>query len=105
MSFLELAKASVSRRKKEVSIKLPDGKDLVFTATEISFLQRVDLGVSANNGGDVHTNLIIQSITDQDGTHMTLEQARALSSEHQEVFYRAALDVNSLEGKAKKKAE
>jgi hypothetical protein len=108
MSFKELAEAAVARRKKEVKIKLKEGKELLFFANEISFLQRVELGILTGgkaSGDEVHTNLVAMSITDEDGKHMTPEQAAALSSEHQEVFYRAALDVNSLEGKAKKKAE
>lgn len=107
MSFKDLAEATVARKTKPVVLKLKDGRELNFTATEISFLQRVALGLTSANGSDaaVHENLIAMSITDEEGKHMTTEQAAALSSEHQEVFYRAALDVNALEGKAKKKAE
>lgn len=97
MSFDELAKATVARRKKAVTIKMPDGSELVFQANEISYLDRVSLGVSSLKDGDINTRLIVMSITDPDGKHMTVDQARNLSNEHQEVFYRAALDVNKLE--------
>ena len=104
MSFSELAKASVARRKKDVTITMPDGGELVFHANEISYLDRVSLGVSSLKDGDINTRLIVMSITDADGNHMTMDQALKLSDEHQEVFYRAALDVNKLEdGKESKK--
>lgn len=106
MSFKDLAAAQVARKKQPVVIKLEDGRDITFYANEISFLQRVDLGInSKTDGANMHVGLIALSITDEEGNHMTLEQAQALSNEHQEVFYRAALDVNSLEEKVKKKAK
>lgn len=106
MSFAELAKAAVARRKKDVPIKMPDGREIVFQANEISFIDRVELGLASRSDGDVNTRLIVLSITDPSGNHMTMEQARNLSNEHQEVFYRAALDVSSLaDSDAKKKAK
>lgn len=106
MSFAELAKDSYARKTKEVKVKTGGGKELVFTATEISYLQRVALGVLSAQGGDVYTQLIVYSIHDQDGKYMTLDQAAKLSPEHQEVFYLAALDVNKVEdSQLKKKAD
>lgn len=106
MSFKDLAAAHVARRKQTVTIKLEDGREVTFHANEISYLQRIELGISrATDGGNMHLGLVALSITDEEGKHMTLEQAQGLSDEHQEVFYRAALDVNFLEEKAKKKAK
>ena len=102
MSFKELAEASVIRRSAPVVIKLKDGKELNFTANEISFLQRVEIGLNSDN---MHVKLITMSIKDEQGNYMTAEQAHMLSNEHQEVFYRAALDVNSIDDTSKKKAK
>lgn len=107
MSFDQLLKATVARRKKDVSIKMPDGSVLTFQANEVSYLDRVNLGIYGLKNGDVNTRLIVMSITDQDGHHMTEEQAKGLSYEHQEVFHHAALDVNKLESdkESKKKVK
>lgn len=101
MSFAELAKQAVARKKIPVPIKMPDGSELVFHANEISYIERVGLGVSSLVNGDLNIKLLALSITDPEGKRMTVEQAQNLSDEHQEVFYRAALEANKDESTPK----
>ncbi len=103
MSFKELSDSSVALKKKEVKITLKDGRELSFTANEVNFLDRLELGLL--HGTNVHANLIAMSIVDENGDKMTPEQASNLSSEHQEIFYRAAVSVNARDKEAKKKTD
>lgn len=103
MSFSELANANYAPKREEVKIKVGD-RELVFHANEISYLQRLNLYAIKSIGGDSYTQLVVYSITDQDGKHMTLDQAEKLSPDIQEKFFVAATKVNSSED-SKKKAE
>lgn len=100
MSFSELEKTYTPKRE-TVTIKSGD-RSLTFHANEISYLQRVHLGTIQSGGGDSYTQLVVYSITDEDGKHMTLEQAQKLSPEHAEKFFIAAAKVNSQEDTKKK---
>lgn len=101
MSFSELTNSNYAAKKEEVKITLGD-KELVFHANEISYLQRLNLSAIQATGGDSYAQLVVYSITDQDGKHMTLDQATKLSPEHQEAFFIAAAKVNSAEEDKKK---
>lgn len=101
MSFAELTNSSYSAKKEEFKIKAGE-KELTFYANEISYLQRLNLSGIQSAGGDSYAQFIVYSITDQDGKHMTLDQAKALSHEHQEAFFVAAAKINSAEEDKKK---
>ena len=94
MSFDELKKSDYSPKKKEISIKVGD-KELKFVATECTYLQRLHLAAIQQSGEDSYSQLIVYSITDEQGKHMTSSQAQSLSPEHQEIFFVAAASVNS----------
>lgn len=101
MSFEELAKSNYAPKTEEVKIKHGD-KDFVFTANEISFLQRLNLSGLQSVGGDSYSQLVVYSIKDQDGRHMTLNQVQSLHPDIQEKFFVAAARVNSAEDAKKK---
>lgn len=100
MSFDALKAADVTPKKKEVKIKVGENT-YKFTAKEIPYLQRLHLASIQQSGGDAFTQLIVYSVVDEAGKHMTLEQASGLSSEHAEVFFVAASEVNAQEVKEK----
>lgn len=104
MSFDDLKKADVTPKREEIKIKSGD-KDLVFYANEISYLQRLNLAGIQATGGDSYSQLVVYSITDQDGKHMTIEQAQGLSDEHAEIFFVAAAKVNNQDAKKKAKSD
>lgn len=93
MSFDELKGADVTPKKKDIDISVDD-KLLKFTANEISYLQRLNLATIQNNGGDPFTSLVVYSIKDENGKHMTFEQAKSLKEEHIRLFLSAANEVN-----------
>lgn len=94
MSFDKLVGASVAKKSMEVVIKHPDG-DLVFTANEISYAQRLQLAVVQNSGGDAFSQLVVFSIKDKDGNHMKLEQAQSLPEQYFQPLFVAASGVNA----------
>lgn len=101
MSFAELQKSNYVAKKEEIIIRVDD-RDLRFFANEISYLQRLNLASIQSNGGDSYSQLVVYSITDEDGKHMTAEQAQGLSPEHSEIFFLAAAKVNAQEEDKKK---
>ena len=96
MSFDALKASDVTKKSEEVKIKIGD-KEYKFQANEIGYLQRLNLATLQKSGGDSFTQLIVYSITDENGFHMTLEQARALHDDHAEAFFVAAAKVNRQE--------
>jgi hypothetical protein len=94
MSFDALKAADVTPKKKEVKIKVGENT-YKFTAKEIPYLQRLHLASIQQSGGDAFTQLIVYSIVDQDGKHMSVDQANGLSPEHAEAFFVAASEVNA----------
>lgn len=93
MSFDALKAADVTAKKKEVVIQVGENS-YVFTATEISYMQRLNLAAIQHAGGDAFTQLMIYSIVDADGRHMSAQQANALAPEHAEKLFVAATEVN-----------
>lgn len=96
MSFDALKASDVTTKKQSVDIKVGD-KSFHFTAKEISYLQRLHLASIQQSGGDVFSQMIVYSIVDEDGKHMSMQQARQLASEHAETFFLAASQVNAQE--------
>lgn len=102
MSFAELGKSAVALREKVITIDGEADAQYIFKAKELSYLERVAIGSVTK--GDLPLQLLLFAITDADGHHMTVEQAIALPNDVQEVFYKAALEVNTLpEGESEKK--
>jgi hypothetical protein len=99
--FDDLFKSDVQPKTEEVKLKVGE-KTLTFTANEISYLQRLHLSQLQSQGGEAFTQLIVYSITDADGQHMTREQANRLPSEYAEQLFIAATKVNSGEVKTEK---
>lgn len=93
MSFAELKKSDYSQKTKEFVIE-HSGKSFKFKAKELSFLQRLNLAAVQQGGGDTFTNLVVQSIVDEDGKHMTVDQAVSLPEEVQLKFFEMASEVN-----------
>lgn len=100
MSFDDLVASDATPKKKEVKIKLGD-KTYSFTATEVTYLQRLNLASISQSGGDPFTQLIVFSIVDEHGKHMSLAQAQALADEHAEALFVAASEVNTQSDKEK----
>lgn len=96
MSFDILKSTDVRRKTKEVKISV-NGNDYTFFAKEITYLQRLHLASLQQAGSDVFSQLVVYSITDVDGKHMTTQQAEALAPEHAEILFVAASDVNKPE--------
>lgn len=93
MSFSELLKSNYKPREKNITISL-NGKDIVFKAVEMSAAARLGISVARSSGSDWVSELIVASIIDPDGKHMTLEQAKALEEEYATKFFLAASEVN-----------
>lgn len=104
MSFDALVTTDCVPKKEEIKIKIKD-TTLIFYANEISYLQRINLAAVQENGGDQYLQLIVFSITDQAGKHMSPDQARALPPEFQQIFFVAAAKVNSQPDEPKKKSK
>jgi hypothetical protein len=100
MSFDALKKSDVTKKTKDVLLKVGD-VEYKFKANEISYLQRLNIASAQANGGDPFSLLLVYSIVDQDGNHMTVEQAQALDSSHAEALFLAASEVNKTEDKKK----
>lgn len=94
MSFDKLTDANVVKKSKEVVIKHHDG-DLVFTANEITYSQRLQLAIIQNTGGDSFSQLVAFSIKDKDGNNMRLEQAQSLPEKYFHPLFIAASEVNA----------
>src|SRR5690606_29729571 len=104
MSFDELLNSDYTPKREEVIIKSGD-KEYKFFANEISYLQRINLSSIQHVGGDSYTHLVMYSIADEDGKHMTLEQASKLPPEYAEKLFVAAAKVNNSKEDVKKKAK
>lgn len=102
MSFDQLTKDSVSKKKLEVVIT-SNGKKLVFYANELTMTQRIRLAGLDKEGGDTFLQWVVFSITDQDGKSMTMEQAQSLPDEVLTKFFEAVMKVSETENKDKKK--
>lgn len=100
MSFDALVNSNLNAKKKDISFEVA-GKKVSFTANEISYLQRLNLSVIQQSGGDAFTQLVVYSIKDEQGKHMTFEQAQGLSEEHAQAFFVAASEVNKQETEEK----
>lgn len=96
MSFDALTAADVTPKIKEVPITVGD-KTYKFTAHEIGYLQRLHLSSIQRSGGDPFTQLIVYSIKDESGKHMTVNQAIQLPDDAAEKFFVAASEVNNQE--------
>lgn len=103
MSFKELAKATESfqPKRKQFSIEV-GGQAMVFTATELSYLDCLDLAVSRRNGGNVYAGQLARSIIDADGQHMSYEQALALPDDVAKAFWEHSQEVNARDDEEKK---
>lgn len=103
MSFDQLTKDSVSKKREEIVIN-SGGKKLVFYANELTITQRIRLKTLNDQGGDTFLYWVVFSIVDQDGKHMSIEQAEALSDDVMDKFLSAAMNVSSV-GEVKKKGK
>lgn len=91
MSFDKIIQCDVIRKKKELEIG-----EYKFYANELNFPERLALSVTANVS-EQFTTLVINSITDQEGKHMTREQALNLPDDVFDKFLAAALELNKVE--------
>jgi NAD-specific glutamate dehydrogenase len=101
MGFNDLIQAGYAAKKEEVLVTVGD-KEVTFYANEITHLQRLNISVLQNSGADFYTQLVVYSITDENGQHMTKEQAAALPPEYAEKFFIAAAKVNAKDEQEKK---
>lgn len=93
MSFDEL-KSATAKKVEKVTIESGD-KKFYFTANEITYIQRLHLASIQQAGGDALTQMIVYSIKDEQGRHMTLAQAEQLADEPAQAFFMAASKVNA----------
>lgn len=100
MSFSEITKASVAKKKKDFTVEY-SGKQYQFSANEINYFQKLQLAAMSQEGKESFTSLIVACITDKDGKRMTIEQASQLPDEIAEKFIIEASEVNA--GVAEKK--
>lgn len=91
MSFDKIIRSDVIRKKKEIEVG-----EYKFYANELNFPERLALSVSQNIS-EQFTALVINSITDQEGKHMTSEQALNLPDDVFDKFLGAALELNKVE--------
>ena len=91
MSFDKIIKSDVIRKKKEIEVG-----EYKFYANELNFPERLALSVT-QNVAEQFTSLVINSITDQEGKHMTSEQASNLPDNVFDKFLAAALELNKVE--------
>lgn len=100
-AFDDIIAAALERKVERVTFNL-NGRELVFTANEVSYLERLHLSRIQHAGGEAFSYLLMYSIRDADGNAMTLEQIHKLPSEYAEKFFLAATKVNSGETKTEK---
>ncbi len=93
MSFSEITKDYVAKTA-EVLIE-HGGKTFKFTAHELSFIASQEIGLKRASGEDWLEHLLVHSIKDENGSHMTADQAKKLSPEHADKFIAAAISVNN----------
>lgn len=83
--------------KKEAVVISHGGKDYTFHAVEISYLAQQNIAFSRSRGDDWLADMVAASIVDENGKHMSRDQALKLSKEHAEKFLEAALRINKEE--------
>lgn len=93
MSFDALKSSDITRKIKDIEIKVGENT-LKFQAKEISYLQRMHIAHAQKSGGDPFVQLLVYSIVDEAGKHMSPEQAAQLSDIHALQFFTAASEVN-----------
>lgn len=93
MSFAEITK-DYSPKTQEVLIEV-NGNVYKFIAHEMSFLASQEIGLKQTNGENWLEHLLVNSIKDEQGNHMSADQAQRLSPEHADKFIAAAVAVNS----------
>ena len=86
--------SNVQPKTEEILIDV-NGKKIIFTAKEITYLERLHLSALSNSGSSPYAQLIAYSIVDSDGKRMTIEQANQLPHEYAEKLFIAATKVNS----------
>lgn len=101
MSFDQLVKSDYRKKTQEVKFTVGDN-EVVFTATEISALERLSLAVLQHGGKDFITMLVVMSIRDSEGKAMTAQQAMSLPDEYATAFFQAAMSVNYDAGEPEK---
>ena len=92
----------VSRKQEAIDIETSSGK-IRFYANELSYTQKISLSALTQNSGDVFTQWVAMSITDQNGQKMSLEQAHNLPDDVAEIMFKAVMKVNEQEQKDVKK--
>lgn len=91
MSFDQLTDAT----KKREAIEFTVGKGVItLYANQLSYIQKMNISVKFKDTRDLFTPLILMSIVDQDGHHMSENQLNGLSDEVQKKLFNAALNVN-----------
>ncbi len=103
MSIKELTEsAPFAPRTKDVVIEVA-GKQMTFTAVQLSYLDCLDLAVEGRRGdANRYAMQIAKSIVDPEGNHMTVEQATKLPDDIAEKFWEASTEVNKREPVEKK---
>lgn len=96
MSFDKLTVKDYTPKSDKVIIEVGDDK-LEFTAKELSFMQSIRVDAARRSGEDHLTLLMVLSIVDSDGRHMTMEQALALNRDYALPLIEAAIRVNQRE--------
>lgn len=94
MSFDALLKSDVKKKTKAIEIQVGDQK-LSFTAHEVGTFRQAEIAAEGKVAGKVSIlPLVVESIVDQEGKRMTLEQADALPNKYQKIFIEAVVEVN-----------
>lgn len=87
--------------KKEIKIDY-NGKEVIFYANEIGYLQSQQIAVNASKeNNNSLAALVAASITDPDGNHFTYEEVLRLKKEYAEPFFAAVVELNNFGGKEK----
>lgn len=94
MSFSEITK-DYSARTEQIVIEF-GGKEYKFIAKQLPYIRIQEIGIREMNGDAGHLrDLIVSSIVDEVGDHMTIEQANALPDDVATKMLLAALRVNN----------
>ena len=101
MSFDQIINESYKPKREEVVLNAGDVSVTLY-ATEISYLSFLEISARSQQGTGWFRDLVVASIVDASGKHMTLAQAEALSSDHASALLDAALRVNNKEQVEKK---
>lgn len=94
MSFEALLKEkSFVTQEKLIEIKAGD-QVLKFKAHKLRWSDGLNLAMASRGEKDVFAMQIAMSVTDEDGKHMSYDQALQLSDEHFQIFFNAVQEVN-----------